>query len=104
MPNIIEKSGYVRVYYDVLTFKGNHPVYYPNRVMCTSPRAESMRAINKVGLKYRFDYQFGRHLAHPVKNNRNPQRPFLRFAWFLDIASQHRLRSVYLAFQLLTHA
>lgn len=69
--------------------------------MGTSLRTKSVRTIQKIGLKYRFDYQFGRHLTDSVKNNRNPKRPFLSFTRFVDIASQHWLRPIKLAFQLL---
>jgi len=85
----------------MLPFKRNRPVYYANCVMGAAPRSKSVRAIKKIGLKYRFDYQFGRRLAHAVKNNRNSERPFLRFAWLIDVTSQHWLRPILVALQLL---
>jgi len=72
LTNIIVKSHDIGVKNDSLTFESIRSLDFLNGIRSTSLRTKSVRTIQKIGLKYWFDYQFGRHLTDSVKYDRNP--------------------------------
>src|SRR3990172_9306367 len=69
------------------------------RLVRRPPRPIPIRTIQKVSLEYRFEYQHGCHLYHPVSHRRDTQRTLLSIG-LRDVHSQHRLCLIRLAFQL----